>query len=322
MKTVSYFSYGAPDVLRLVQRPTPKPRAEQVQVRVHASAVTTADWRLRASAFPGGLWILGRMMFGLVRPRNPVLGMTFAGEVTEVGSEVDQYKVGQKVYGFCGGGGHAEYLTIHEGRALAPMPDDLDYSAAAAVPFGGLCALVFLRDVIKLRKGQKILVIGATGGVGAYATQIAKAMGGHVTAVCGGTSEELAKELGADEFINYRRTDALNGKQLYDVVFDCVGASSFDKAKKALRKRGLYVPLNFGVREIWQVLTNKNIQGQRIKIHVNSVKASDLQALNRMIAEGELRPVVDRVYDMIDVFEAHSRVQTRHARGTVVLSLA
>ncbi len=320
MKSVSYRSYGAPDVLRLELRPTPKPKAKEIQVRVHASAVTTADWRLRASDFPGGLWIIGRLMFGLFRPRKPILGMTFAGEVTEVGAGVSKFKTGQKVFGFSGGGAHAEYLTINEDRAVAEMPETLEYSDAAAVPFGGLCALVFLRDVAELKEGQRILIIGATGGVGAYATQIAKAKGAHVTAVCGGTSEDLAQTLGADTVINYHDTDPLAGKETYDVVFDCVGASTFPKAHKVLKKSGLYVPLNFGVRELRQLMTLKK-GGKRMKLHVNDDKPEDMQELTALMTEGKLKPVVDRVYDLIDVFEAHSRVQTRHARGTVVLSL-
>ncbi|MEY8880437.1 NAD(P)-dependent alcohol dehydrogenase [Donghicola sp. XS_ASV15] len=320
MKSVSYKSYGAPDVLRLELRPTPEPKAKEIQIRVHASAVTTADWRLRASDFPGGLWIVGRLMFGLFRPRKPILGMTFAGEVTEVGAGVTKFKMGQKVFGFSGGGAHAEYLTIHEDRALAVMPEGLDYADAAAVPFGGLCALVFLRDVAELKNGQRILIIGATGGVGAYATQIAKGKGAHVTAVCGSTSEELAQSLGADEVINYHETDPLSGKDTYDVIFDCVGASSFATAQNVLKPSGLYVPLNFGVRELRQLMTQKK-GGKRMKLHVNDDTAEDMQELTALMSEGKVTPVVDRVYDLIDVFEAHSRVQTRHARGTVVLSL-
>lgn len=321
MKSVSYKSYGAPDVLRLELRPTPKPKAKELQIRVHASAVTTADWRLRASEFPGGLWIIGRLMFGLFRPRKPILGMTFAGEVTEVGAGVTKFKVGQRVYGSSGGGAHAEYLTIAEDRAVAEMPESLEYSDAAAVPFGGLCALEFLRDVADLKQGQRILIIGATGGVGAYAIQIAKAKGAHVTAVCGGTSEELAQTLGADAVVNYHDTDPLTGKDTYDVVFDCVGASSFPKARKVLKPTGLYIPLNFGIREVWQLAMQSKTGGKRMKLHVNGDKPENLQELTTMMSEGTLKPVVDRVYDLIDVFEAHSRVQTRHARGTVVLSL-
>ena len=186
MKAAVYETYGPADVVKIDSRPKPEPGATELLVRVEATTVTTADWRLRASAFPGGMWLPGRLMTGLFKPKNEVLGAEFAGVVEETGGEVTGFKPGDRVFGFAGHGAHAEYLTIDETAAVAPIPAGLDTLEAAALPFGAVAALAFLRDVAKIKPGQDVLIIGASGNVGVYAVQIAKAMGATVTAVATG----------------------------------------------------------------------------------------------------------------------------------------
>ena len=183
MKAAIYTSYGAPDTVHLAEVPTPAPGPSEVLVRVHASTVTTADWRLRASAFPGLLWLPGRFMTGLLRPRNPVLGMEVAGEILAIGADVMRFHAEQRVFGFSGGGGHAEYVVLPEIAALIETPSQLSDAEAASLPFGAISALEFLRDIARVTPGQHVLVVGASGGVGVYAVQIAKALGAEVTAV-------------------------------------------------------------------------------------------------------------------------------------------
>lgn len=319
MKAIAYTRYGGPDVLKLIEMPAPTPKAGEIQVHVTAGAVTTADWRLRASAFPGGLWLAGRIYAGLFKPRKPVLGACFAGTVSALGDGVTDWQVGQRVYGFSGGGAHAETLTISADKAIAPTPETLTDAEAAALPFGAICALSFLRDIANLKAGQRILIIGATGGVGVSAVQIARHMGAHVTAVCSAANHTLARDLGAEEVIDYHKTDPLKGPEAYDVVFDCVGASTFARAIPVLKPGGLYLPLNFGIKQLLNGLRPKRKDGKHMRLHVNGDSKEDLHILNQMVSSGALRSVVDSTHPLADAPKAHTRVASRHARGTVVL---
>ena len=319
MKAIAYTRYGGPDVLKLIEMPAPAPKAGEIQVHVTASAVTTADWRLRASAFPGGLWLAGRIYAGLFKPRKPVLGLTFAGTISALGDGVTDWQIGQRVYGFSGGGAHAETLTIPKDKAIAPTPDNLTDAEAAALPFGAVCAYSFLHEIADLKAGQRILIIGATGGVGANAVQIAHHMGAHVTAVCSTANHELARDLGADAVIDYHKTDPLNGPEAYDVVFDCVGASTYSRAIQVLRPGGLYLPLNFGIQQLLDNLRPKRKDGKHMRLHVNGDNKEYLLALNKMVEAGALRGVVDSTHPLPEAPKAHTRVASRHARGTVIL---
>ena len=321
MKAVTYSKYGRPDVLRIENLPVPVLKSGHVMVQVHASSVSTADWRLRAAAFPGIMQVPGRLMFGICAPRHPVLGMDFAGTVTQVAPDVTAFKPGDRVFGFAGKGGHAEYLPIHETGAITRLPEGLSFAEGAALPFGGLSALVFLRDYAGLQAGQKVLVIGGSGGVGAYAVQIARAMGAHVTAVGSEENHPLLTSLGADQARDYRAGPYLFKGDDFDVIFDTVGAATFDQAKMALAPTGVFVPLNFGLPEIMAALLTSRTNGQRVKIGVNEDRAADLQVLVNMWRTGGLRPVIDREYPMEDVVAAHTHVESRHRKGAVILTI-
>lgn len=322
MKAITIDRYGPASVLCLNDVPAPTPAKGEVLVKLHNSAVTTADWRLRASAFPGGLWLIGRLMMGLFRPRHRVPGMAFAGHVAATGTGVTEFSIGDAVYGFGDHGAHADYMRLAETSAIAPLPDGLPISDAAALPFGALSALVFLRDFAELGAHQNVLIIGATGGVGAYAVQIARHYGARITAVCSAKNHELAFDLGADRVIDYHTDDPLVPHARYDLIMDCVGASTYRRALGALRAGGMYLPLNFGLREIWQSLKGKTKDGRHMKIGVSGDSKQDLLVLNDLVASGAVRPVIDRRYPLAEIVSAHERVQSRHARGTVVLDIA
>jgi len=320
MKAAVYHKYGAPEVVSVTEMPTPAPGPEQVLIRVHASSVTTADWRLRASAFPGILWLPGRLMMGLTGPRKPVLGLDLAGEVVATGHAVTRFAVGQRVFGFAGGGGHAEYAVLSQDAALVEMPEDMRYDEAAALPFGAVCALIFLRDVASVQSGQRVLILGGSGGVGVYAIQIAKALGAHVTASASAEKADLMQALGADAVQDYRRDPADAGGP-FDLIFDAVGATDWRGARKALRKSGLFLPLNFKGRDIWHMLRSKCAGGPRMVLHVNGDSAETLRDLLALRDKGQLRPVIDRHFALDDIRAAHAYVEARRRKGAVIVDV-
>lgn len=322
MKALTYERYGGPEVVQVTEVDQPSPGAGDVLVRVHASAVNTGDWRIRAAAFPGVLAVPGRLMFGLFRPRNQRLGSEFAGVVESVGAAANRFTPGDRVFGMItSGGATAEYLVVPETGAVAQMPTLLSFEEAAGMPFGGLCALVFLGEFADLKPGQKVLIAGASGGVGVSAVQIAKALGAHVTGVAGPDSQNLVASLGADETIDYRQTDLETLAGRYDVVFDTFGAISPKLSRRLLVEGGLFLPLNFGLREIGAALLNR-FRNRKIRLAVNEDRMADMVRLAELIEAGKLRPVIDTVYPLEEAADAHGRVEARHKQGAVVLRIA
>ncbi|MBR9763756.1 MAG: NAD(P)-dependent alcohol dehydrogenase [Rhodobacteraceae bacterium] len=318
MKAIVYRDYGGPEVLSMAEIETPHPGPGEMLVKVEAAAVTTADWRLRAAAFPGVLGPVGRAMFGWRRPRNPVLGSAFAGEVVAAG-EGAAIPTGP-VLGFVPGRAHADYLLVKPRQCIVRRPAGLGAEEAAALPFGGLSALVFLRDVAKLQPGARVLILGGSGEVGAMAVQIARAMGAHVTAMASAPNLPLLKELGAEEALDYRRHDVAGLGRRFDLVFDTFGASHLGEARRVLRRGGLFVPLNFGLREMLQALTNV-LRARKVRLHVSTDRAEDLERLVAMQQAGQLRPVVGQSFQMAEARAAHALVESRHKRGAVVLRM-
>lgn len=321
MKAAIYTRYGDADVVKLADLPVPAPGPKEVLIRTDASSVTTADWRLRASAFPGLLWLPGRLMTGLFGPRAPVLGMEIAGTVVACGADVQAFTVGQRVFGFSGGNGHAEYIALPEDAPILPIPQGLSAAEAVSVPWGGLSALVFLRDVAKLRAGQDILIVGASGGVGLPAVQIAKAMGARVTAVASASRADLLRRLGADRVIDYRAEHPASARQAYDVVLDTVGTTNLRQMAPTLRRGGVFVPLNFGGREIRQALMDKLTGRRRIALAVSEDHKEDLQILCDMLRDGALTPVIDSRYPLDRIRDAYAKVETRHRAGAVIIDV-
>lgn len=321
MKAAFSRRYGPAGTVTIADLPTPVAGPGEVLVEVHASSVTTADWRLRASAFPGGLWLPGRLVAGISRPRHPVLGSDFSGRVAALGSGTTGFAVGDMVFGYAGRGAHAEVLAMPATGAIAPRPAGLSHREAAALPWGALAALAFLRDVLRLRAEQRILIVGASGGVGAYAVQIARHMGAEVTGVASGANRELVLSLGASRFLDYREDGVTEGAGRYDAILDTVGALTFREARKSLTHKGVFAPLNYSVGDVFRALRSGMGSGPRMRIAISGDSRTDLDEIARMVETGALRPVIDRVYGLDDIAAAHAHVEGRHRRGAVVLGI-
>ncbi|GAB4363204.1 MAG: NAD(P)-dependent alcohol dehydrogenase [Oricola sp.] len=321
MKAAVYEEYGDADVLEIREIARPEPGDDAILVQVYAAAVTTGDWRLRAAAFPGIMALPGRLMFGIRRPRNPVLGTAFSGRVVARGRNVTRFRPGDAVFGFSGSRAHAEYVAVDAGGPVALKPDNIAHDEAAAVPFGGLSALVFVRDVAAVKPGARVLVNGASGGVGAYAVQLAKHLGAEVTGVAGAGNLDLVRSLGADRVLDYRAGDIAAAAGRCDVVIDTVGRLPWAAAKRILGRTGRYVPLEFAGREIGRALLARLAGGPRVLLAVSGDTREDLEVLAGLLAGGALRAVVDSRFPLGGIAAAHRRVETRHATGAVVVTM-
>ncbi|MFK7792822.1 MAG: NAD(P)-dependent alcohol dehydrogenase [Devosiaceae bacterium] len=322
MRAWTQYVYGPVDVLSLSRNVRPAPKAGEVLVRVRTTSVTTADWRIRAAAFPGGLWLAGRLMMGLLAPRTPTRGMEFAGDIEAVGEGVTKWGVGDNVFGMVEHGAHAEYLVASQDGCLLPMPATLSDQQATALPFGGICSLVFLRDVAKVKPGQRMLIVGASGGVGAYAVQIAKKLGAHVSGVASTQNQQFCRDLGADEMIDYTTASPLDGDQTYDLIFDTVGKVSYAQGRTRLKEGGLFLPLNFGLADAVSLLMNKVRGRSDLILHVNGDRAEDLQTVLDWVSDGAVRPVIDTVYPFETIQDAYAHVERRSRAGAVLVQVA
>ena len=321
MEALTYERYGPPDVIRVADVPRPTPKPDDVLIRVHASSVNTSDWRVRAAAFPGITALPARLTFGLFRPRNTLLGSEFAGVVEAIGADVKRFVPGQRVFGITSkGGASAEYLALPETAAVTAMPDDLSFEEAAALPFGGLAALPFLEQFAALRRNQRILIVGASGGVGIYAVQIAKALGAHVTGLSGPDNQALVRSLGTDVALNYKTTKLSDIADRFDVILDAVGVVAPRQARKLLRRGGLFLPLNIGMRELVAALFNPFFDC-KVRLAVNPNTAKDLLRLAGLVRDSKVQPVIDTVYPLSEASAAHAHVETRHRRGAIILSI-
>ncbi|MDR6908050.1 NADPH:quinone reductase-like Zn-dependent oxidoreductase [Agromyces sp. 3263] len=322
MRVAEYTRYGSPEVVGIVERPEPHAVAREIRVRVHAACVGAADGAARS----GTPWF-ARLAFGLRAPRRSVLGSDFAGIVDEVGPDVTRFAVGDRVFGAMGAavGAHAEVLVVAESGAIAPLPAAVSMTDAAAACDGALTALPFLRDGAHLRPGQRVLVIGASGSVGAAAVQLAKHLGAHVSAVCGPAHVDLVASLGADRVVDRSTEDALGGPATYDVVFDAVAASTFRRARRALRPGGTYLTTVPSFAILLQQLTSRLGRRRAVILFTglrkDADKAPDLEQLAALLAAGVLRPPIEREVALEQVAEGYRLVDSGHKGGSVVLRL-
>lgn len=323
MRAATCRQYGSPEVLNVEDVRKPTPTADEVLVAVHSTSVTSGDARMRAFKGAGIFWLPMRLIFGVLRPRNPFPGMEFSGRVTEIGEDVTTFCVGDPVFGMKIGGANAEYVAMRETAAISVKPTSLGFAEAAVTPFGALSALAFLRDFAKLKSGEKILIHGASGAVGVFAVQIAKHMGATVTGVCSGANVELVKSLGADEAIDYTTTDFTQTQGVHDVILDTVGGTSFSRSKRVLAPNGRHVFVVQDGPQLLQAIWTSLRPGKRVICGISGGDSTaDLVEIAGLIEQGVIMPVVDRTFQLDAIAEAHRYVETGRKRGGVVVSVA
>ena len=322
MKAIVQDTYGGPDVLRFADVDPPTIGDDEVLVRVRAAAVHPGDVLMMR-----GQPVAMRPMFGLRRPRRRTPGFDVAGNVEAVGAGVRDLRPGEEVFGE-GNGTCAEYASASPDK-LAPKPRDLSFEQAAAVPMSGLTALHALRDVARVHSGQRVLINGASGGIGTFAVQIAAALGAEVTGVCSTRNVDLVRSLGAARVIDYTREDFTRGEVQYDVILDNVANHSLSQLRRALTPHGTLIPNNGTSGGRWlgplptmaQALVVSPFVGQHMRLFVSNARRTDLETLTAMIDAGDVTPVIDRMYRLSDAAEALAHVARGHARGKVVITV-
>lgn len=317
MKAIVCTKYGPPEVLQLQEVAKPIPKDNEVLIKVNATTVTSGDVRIRSSTYAPWFWLPGRILFGLTRPRQPIPGNELSGEIEAVGKDVTRFKPGDKVFGIFWwvsfGGTYAEYRCLPV-NSVAIKPTNMTYEEAAAVPIGGLTALVLLRKG-KIQRGQKVLILGASGSVGTFAVQLAKYFGAEVTGVCSTRNIELVKSLGADTVVDYTQEDFTKSDQTYDIIFDAVMKSSFSHCKDALTQNGFFLTVDFPLLQaFWTSLV-----GSKKVMFGTANRIEDLVFLRELIEAGKLKAVIDRFYTLEEAVEAHRYVDTGRKKGNVVL---
>jgi NADPH:quinone reductase-like Zn-dependent oxidoreductase len=305
--------HGGPEVVRVVELPPPIPRAGEVLVRVRAAAVTSADARIRAARFPRGFGGIGRLVFGIRRPRRPILGSTFAGEVVATGARARRFAIGDRVCGMTGMrlGAHAEFVAVAETRLVA-QPAAISAADAAGVLFGGTAALHFLQRLCPIRTGSAVLVNGASGAIGSNAVQLARRSGASVTAVCSEANAALVTELGSSEVVDYRRTDLRTLGPRFDVVFDTVGNLTIAAGRQLLRPGGVLL------LAVADLLTMLRARG-RVRAGTAPERTEDFAQLLEWAANGQLRVVHDRAFPLAEIAAAHALVDSGRKRGNVIV---
>ena len=302
MKAIIFKKYGSPEVLKPAEIPKPIPGKKDVLIKITATTVTRGDVRMRAFDVPRWEWLPARLYLGIFRPRRQVLGMSIAGIVEEVGSDVTRYRPGDRIFASTFShnfGGYAEYKCLPEDAMMAGIPEGLSDGEAAALPGGGTMAVTLLKKV-NLKPGKEILIYGASGAIGTFAVQIAKVHGAAVTAVCSGRNLDLVRSLGADDAIDYTKDNWVQNDKKYDCVLDAVGLTSKNQVKSLLKSAGIYLNAHKG--------------------HTGE-KREELEQLLRLVTENGVRPYIDRTYPLQEIVEAHRYVDTGRKRGNVVITV-
>lgn len=314
MKAIVYTKYGPPDVLRLEEVDKPVPKDNELLIRVRAAALNAYDWRhLRADPF-----FIRLMGVGLFKPKHRILGADIAGLVEAVGRAVTQFRPGDEVLGDGGYGGFAEFVCVDEKR-FVPKPASLTFEEAAAVPMAGLTALQGLRDKGHIRAGQKVLINGASGGVGTFAVQIAKSFGTEVTGVCSTAKMDLVRSIGADHVIDYTQEDVTKNGQLYDLIFDNAAYRSISKYRRILAPGGRYVLAGGSMGRFFQLMLMSMTGVKNMGLMVANVNQKDLLFLIELMKAGKVKSIIDKRYPLSETAEALRYLEDGHARGKVVI---
>jgi NADPH:quinone reductase-like Zn-dependent oxidoreductase len=302
MKAIVATQYGGPEVLQLKEIEKPTPKDNEILIKVHATTVTAADFRMRSFTVPAAVWIPARLALGITKPRQPIFGSELAGVVEAVGKNVTRFKVGDQVFASTlteNFGGYAEYKCLPEKAMMAIKPGNISFEEAAALPIGATTALRMLRKG-NIQRGQKVLIYGASGSVGTYAVQLAKYFGADVTGVCSMSNIEMVKSLGADHVIDYTKDDFSSIEERYDVIFDTLAKFPQSQYSKVLKPNGTYVSMA-------KLSTKESMD--------------NLIFIKELVEKGEIKAFIDRCYRLEDMVEAHRYVDAGHKKGNVVIAV-
>ena len=331
MKAIVYTEFGPPDVLQLKEVEKPAPKDNQVLIKIYATSVQYGDLVARNSRnisprefhMPFLFWLINKVVFGFRKPKVNILGAELAGEVEAVGKDVKSFKPGDQVFGYPGQsmGAYAEYTCMPEDGMLAIKPANMNFEQAAVVLYGGIMALSLLRGKGNIQSGHKVLINGASGGIGSAAVQIAKHLGANVTGVCATQRLEFVKSLGADKVIDYTKEDFTQSGETYDLIFDILGKSSFSRCKSSLKQDGRYLLASFKMKQLLQMLWTKLKGGKRVICAIAPGSAEDLIAVKELIEAGKIKSVIDRCFPLEQTAEAHRYVEQGLKKGHVVITV-
>lgn len=328
MKAIVYTEYGGPDVLKLTEVAKPNPKEDEVLIRIYAVSVNYGDILARnfKNISPGEFnmpwlfWAIARFSFGLNKPKKNILGNSFSGEVEVVGDAVKKFKPGDKVFGHTAEqmGALAEYLCMRENETVATMPETMTFEEASAVPYGGLMAWSLLKRV-EIRKGHKVLILGASGAIGSAAVQLVRQFEAEITGVCGDASTGFVKSIGANKIIDYRKEDFTENGETYDLIFDVLGRGTFSKYKSSLTQNGVYFSVSFKTLKLLQMLWTAFTGGKKVLCALAKPNQEDLISIKNLIDAGRFRSMIDKSFTLEQAAEAHRYVESGHRVGNVVI---
>lgn len=321
MRAVVCTQYGPPEVLRLTEVEKPTPKADEVLIKIYATTVTVADFRIRSFTIPKGFWLPARLSLGITKPRKPILGVELAGVVEAIGREVKHLKVGDEVFAetFKDMSAYAEYKCLPE-KIVALKPQNLSFGEAATLPVGARTALHYLRKVHDI-KGKKVLIYGASGSVGTYAVQLAKHFGAEVTGVCSTANLGLVKSLGATQVIDYTQRDFTRQLTQYDVLIVAVDKWPFEECIRFVKEDGMYMNVTVPLKSFAMIRASLTTKKKIIIGENVPTSAEDLTYLKGLVEQGKLKPVIDRIYTLDEIVEAHRHVEEGHKKGNVVVTV-
>ena len=324
MRAAVCSSYGGPEVVHLRDVERPRLRHDEILVRVRATTVSSGDCRLRGANFPQGFGLIARMIFGMTRHNQPILGTECAGTIEEVGAAARQFKPGDEVIAFNGArfGCHAEFVAVRLKRAIVAKPAGLSFEQASAIGFGGLTALHFLRGPGRVQRGERVLINGASSCVGVAAVQLAKHFGAHVTGVCSGAKVDLVRSLGADAVIDYQSSDFANSGERWDVILDTAGTAPFARVRHVLNPKGRLLLVAAGLPQHVAAPFQAMTSGLAIAGGASPERSEDLALLAELCRSGIVKPVIDGTYPLDRIVDAHRRADTGRKNGSVVVTVA
>lgn len=330
MKAIVYTEYGPPEVLKLQEVAQPIPQDNEILVKNYATTINFGDLIARDFKsvtprefnMPFLFWVFARLAFGFNKPKNPILGSEFAGEVAAIGKNVTRFKVGDAVFGYSGQDmqADAEYLCIAENSAVALKPHNLSYEEAAALPYGTITALNLLRKA-NIQPGQKVLINGASGSIGSAAVQLAKHYGAEVTGVCGTPRLAFVKALGADKVIDYTKEDFTQNGERYDLIFDILGRSSFTKCKKSLNPHGRYLLASFKSKQLLQMLWTSLVGDKKVICALSNENGDELPQIKALVEAGKITAHIDKCFPLEKTAEAHRYVEQGHKQGHIIIRI-